>query len=112
MIEFPEEMKKCKYDVLFFLPGSKHETIHLKQQVYKKPGKKLDGSVLGDAYHIVLFKLEEDEMVDLDNFDAILIDPFTYIGQLIPQNWYGLVAKKTTTSKKFLKSTLDNLSSL
>jgi hypothetical protein len=112
MIEFPEEMKKCKYDVLFFLPGSKHETIHLEQQVYKKPGKKLDGSVLGDAYHIVLFKLEEDEMVDLDNFDAILIDPFTYIGQLIPQNWYGLVAKKTTTSKKFLKSTLDNLSSL
>jgi hypothetical protein len=112
MIEFPEEMKKCKYDVLFFLPGTEEETIHLEQQVYKKPGKKLDGSALGDSYHIVLFKIRESEMVDLDNFDAILIDPFTYISQLIPQNWYGFVAKKTTTSNKFLKSTLDNLSSL
>lgn len=112
MIDFPEEMKKCKFDVMFFLPGEKQETIHLEQQVYKKPGKKLDGSVLGDAYHIVLFKIRESEMVDLDNFDAILIDPFTYISQLIPQNWYGLVAKKTTTSKKFLKFTLDNLATL
>lgn len=112
MIEFPEEMKKSKFDVMFFLPGVKDETVHIEQQVYKKPGKKLDGSVLGDAYHIVLFRLDDDEMVDLDNFDAILIDPLTYISQLIPQNWYGLVAKKTTTSKKFLKKTLDDLSRL
>jgi hypothetical protein len=102
-------MKTCKYDVLFFLPGTKDQTIYLEQQTYKKPGKKLDGSTLGDAYHIVLFKVQESKLVDLDNFDAILIDPFTYISQLIPQNWYGFVAKKTTTSKKFLKSILDNL---
>lgn len=110
MIEFSEEMKKCKYDVMFFLPGTKKETVHIEQQVYNKPGKKLGGSELGDAYHIVLFKVADSEMVDLDSFDAILIDPFTYISQLITQNWYGLVAKKTTTSKKFLKSILDNLS--
>lgn len=111
MINFPKEMWKNKYDAIFFLPGEKDDSVHVEQQVYKKPGKKLDGSILGDTYHIILFKIDDGDggIEGLDDFEAILLDPLVYISQLIPQHWYGVVAKKTTTSKRFIKKTLDGL---
>jgi hypothetical protein len=111
MINFPKEMRENECDVIFFLPSEKEDNIHIEQQVYKKLGKKIGGSVLGDSYHIILFKIDDTDggIKDFDNFEGILIDPLTYIGNLITQNWYGLVAKKTTSSKKFIKSTIDKL---
>jgi hypothetical protein len=40
---------------------------------------------------------------DLDTFDAMLLSPTEYIGRLIPENWYGAVLRKTTTSGEITK---------
>jgi hypothetical protein len=92
-----------EYDVLFFFPTDKEDTLKIEAALYKEPGEKIGGSELGSEYTIMLFKFdEEDGAYDYDTFDAILADPRIYISNLIPQQWYGFVARKTTKSKKFV----------
>ena len=38
----------------------------------------------------------------LDLFEGILLDPYYYVSKLIPGGWFGVVAKKTTTSHEFI----------
>lgn len=98
-----------EFDVLFFLPRDE-DTLKIELCDYTNPGQQVGGNEMGKEYHITLFKFNEnDGAYDLDTFDAILADPKTYISSLIPQNWYGFVARKTTTSKKFVEETLDKI---
>jgi len=104
------ELAKQNYDTILFLPGEKDNEIRVEGSVYKDPGQKLDGSESGDCYHIILFKLEEEgNPIHLDKFEAILLAPLEYIARLIPDEWYGVVSKKTTTSQSFIESTFDKL---
>jgi hypothetical protein len=92
------------YDVLFFLPGPEDDMLRIESCLYKNPGEQIGGSELGPEYTVVLFKCDDDEgTYNHDNFDAILADPRIYISGLIPQDWYGVVARKTTTSESFVK---------
>jgi len=96
------------YDVLFFLPGEEENMFRIESCRYKDPGNQIGGSELGPEYTVVLFKCnDEDGTYDHDSFDAILADPRIYISGLIPQDWYGLVARKTTTSQSFVKDMID-----
>ena len=91
------------YDVLFFLPTNEEDVLKIESCLYKTPGEQIGGSELGPEYTVVLFKFNEDRgTYDHDRFDAILADPRIYISGLIPQDWYGMVARKTTTSKSFV----------
>jgi hypothetical protein len=45
----------------------------------------------------------------LDKFEAILTSPLDYISMLIPDDWFGIVCRKTTTSDKFAKEAFDNI---
>lgn len=107
MLEVFHDIKQDEFDCLTFFPDFEENGLRIEGQRYKNFGEKVGGSIMGDEWHIILFK--EDEMIftNLDNFDAILADPLEYISQLIPQGWYGLVAKKTTTSPEFIQRTLD-----
>ena len=113
MLEFLKVLKydpDGPYDAIFFLPGDTKEQLHLEGARYTNPGEKIGGGSIGDAYHVILFKEDnDDEMYDLDTFDAVFIDPYEYISGLIPANWYGIIAKKTTTSGSFVNKLLDNL---
>ena len=65
---------------------------------------------MGDEYHVILFKEQEDgELYDVDKFEAIFADPYEYISNLITQNWFGILAKHTTTSDAFVQKTFDKL---
>jgi hypothetical protein len=110
MIEFPQDLKNDPFDAFFFLPGEEKDTVHLEGAAYKNPGVKVGGSSMGNGYHIILFREDEEgELVDVEQFNAVLIDPITYITRMIDIEWYGILARMTTTSEAFIKSTFDKL---
>ena len=107
MLEMFQDIKQEEFDCLTFFPDYEQDALRIEGQRYKNFGEKVDGSIMGDWWHVILFKEGDDKFTNLDNFDAILSEPLEYISQLIPQGWYGMVAKKTTTSPEFIKRTLD-----
>ena len=112
MLDFLRPMKNEHFDFLTFLAGEQKNSIHIEGTEYKNPGQKVGGNDLGDAYHVVLFrdhKTDKNKYDDLDTFDAILCDPFEYISGLIPAGFYGIIARKTTTSQEIIKKLLDNV---
>lgn len=112
MLEMLKDLAKEEYDAYFFLPGPKEDSMYLEGSNYVTPGEKIDGSLhgLGDAYHILLFKEDEDGMVcKADLFDGILGAPLEYISIMIKMDWFGLVCRKTTTSHTFVQSTFDKI---
>jgi hypothetical protein len=113
MIEIPKALKDEPFDTFFFLPGEKEDQIHLESAVYKEPGDKVGGSVMGDGYHIIIFREAEDgELVDVEQFNAVLVDPMTYITRMLNIDWFGIVARMTTTSEKFIKDTFDKMTKM
>lgn len=110
MIEIPKALKDEPFDTFFFIPGAEDDTVHLESAVYKDPGEKVGGSVMGDGYHIILFReAENGELVDIEQFDAVLIDPLTYIKRMLNIEWFGIIAKMTTTSNTFIQNTFDKM---
>jgi hypothetical protein len=56
----------------------------------------------------VLFKENDEGFVEnFDDSEAILTDPLEYVSMLIPQGWYGVVCKKTTTSDVVIDDIVD-----
>jgi len=112
MLDYLKPISNQKYDTILFLPGDKQDTLHIEVSEYQNPGEKIGGSSCGEEYHIITFTTDsEGEICDREIFDAILIEPFEYISQLIPQNYYGIISKKTTTSTNILQKTFDILAS-
>ena len=65
---------------------------------------------MGDSYHVILFKAAEDgQLVNIDRFNAIFVDPVVYMSGLIESGWFGILTKMTTTSEKFINSTFAKL---
>lgn len=113
MLDFLEDIED--YDALFFLPDSEDdEGIQIKSSKYKTPGLPVSATENGSMWHILLFKCNEESgnVDNLDHFDAVLSDPREYISGLIPSGWFGLVAKKTTTSDIFMSDALDKYNSM
>ena len=101
------------YDALFFMPVQNNDDdIHIQSNRYKNPGNPVGGNSFGPEWHVILFKCGEESLEHLDTFDAIFADPREYISTLIPQGWYGVVARKTTTSKTFLDDAIAKFKSV
>lgn len=113
MLEYLEDVGD-EFDALFFLPMEDDDVIHIMTNKYKNPGEEITGNSIGKWWHILLFKCNDDNgaVEHLDTFDAIFADPREYISGLIPQGWYGIVAKKTTTSHNFLDDAIDKFKSM
>jgi hypothetical protein len=111
MLEYLKQIKDSNPDVIMFLPGEEDNSLIVMGQEYQNPGTKIDGSEFGDCYHIILFKQDEEtyDVKFLDKFEAILTSPLDYISMLIPDDWFGIVCRKTTTSDKFAKEAFDNI---
>ena len=110
MLEFLKVLKEDDHDAYFFLPGPKKDSIHLEGATYKDAGESVGGNDIGESYHVILFKEDDDgELVDIDMFDAIFADPLEYMSGLIPSGIFGIMARKTTTSNNFIQKTFDKL---
>jgi hypothetical protein len=109
MLESLKNFKNQNFDSYAFLP-SEEDQIHFQGSNYVDPGEKLDGSEMGDCYHVILFKEGEDgQVIHLDKFDAILTAPLEYISRLLPDGWLGVISRKTTTSEKYMQETFDTI---
>jgi len=105
MLEFLQPLKDRNHDFFTFLAGEEEGAINIMGSEYVNPGEKIGGSSLGDLYHIVLFrdsKENRDEYDDVDTFEAILACPLEYASGLINGGFYGIIAKKTTTSHNLM----------
>ena len=110
MLDYLKVLQDKEHDAYFFLPGPKEDTIHLEGATYKDAGENIGGSNMGNAYHVILFKEDTDgELVDIDMFDAIFMDPLEYMSGLLPSGIFGIMARKTTTSNNFIQKTFDKL---
>jgi len=114
MLEILKELKQKSnnFDVLTFLPGKKQNEVEISSAIYEDPGEKLGTGRMGDCYQILLFKKNDEKVLELDVFDAILTDWLEYASGLIPMNWFGVICKKTTKSDKMVQSMLDHLRKL
>lgn len=97
------------FDTIMFVPHEEDDSLtNINVATYKRKGEKVGGTDLGDFYDIILFRMnEEDDITDLEKFEAILVDPRVYVSRMVKEDWYGLVAKKTTTSEDFVNTTFD-----
>jgi hypothetical protein len=114
MLEYLKKLKndpEGPYDAIFFLPGNKEDEVHIEASVLKDKGEPLGGSPMGHTYEVVLFQDDSvnDEIYNIDRFEAIFSDPYEYISNLIPQNWFGMVVRKTTTSGPFVQKIFDKM---
>jgi hypothetical protein len=93
-----------EFDTIIFVPNDESEDdnqVKIEIARYKDEGEKLDGSPMGDMYEIILFRMDEEyNVIDLDKFEGILIEPREYVTRMIKDDWYGMVTKKTTTSNE------------
>jgi hypothetical protein len=111
MLDYLKPLKNEKFDFLIFLEGDQENSIQIQGTFYNDPGEPVDANSLGNSYHVLLFrehKENPDEYGDVDSFDAILVDPLEYISGLIPSGWFGILARKTTTSRPLIDRMLDN----
>jgi len=113
MLDFMKEFDS-DYDALFFMPHDEDENkVEIHARKFVSQGEALDGNEIGPSWHVVLFKLDEEGMAkDIDTFDAIFAEPREYVSELIPLNFYGVVARKTTTSKVFLEDFVAKISTV
>jgi len=110
MLEFLRSISKEPYDTITFISGDKKDSLEVMTNCYRDSGTKLGGSELGDTFDIILFREDVDgKLIEPDKFEAILMEPLEYISTLIKGDWYGIVARKTTTSQKFVNEIFDKL---
>ena len=106
--------KDLKYDGVYFLPhvdgeneGLKYQFFELNEEDIDAP---IDGSSLGNKYHLIFFKEGEDGLPVLDDqFEAVLVDPATYLHGLLGAGVYGCILKKTAKSQDWIDNYLDTV---
>jgi len=109
MLDYLQPLKERKLDFFTFLAGDEEGQIDIMSSEYATPGERVGGNSLGDMYHIVLFRDSEEnpeEYDNVDDFEAILACPLEYASGLIPGGFYGIIARKTTTSQKLVNKLL------
>ena len=115
MLKVFDEMKKVKCHAITFLPSEEPEEQAIIQGLhYKDEGKTIETqSDVGDLYDIIIFRGDvEDGYGDLEHFEAILSCPFTYSNRMYHGKYFGVVAKKTTTSGEVIDSLLEKIGDL
>ena len=109
MLEYLQPLKDVDIDFIMFFQGSKPDSIKIEGNQYLERGEPVGGNDLGHSYHIILCKDHptEDKYHDLDTFEAILGSPVEYMSNMIEGGFYGIIAKKTTTSEQLYHRMLD-----
>lgn len=89
------------FDGFYLLPGRDETEAAFKFFKFKDSselGNTIDGSDIGDMYHVAFFR-KTDSGVEFDeNFEAIFADPVVYANGLLGGNIFGTFLKKTENS--------------
>lgn len=99
MHETFRKMKSELCDAITFLPSTETEGETVIQGLtYKEKGETIGSSSIGDLFDIILFREGPDEYYDNEQFQAILVCPYTYSEKIMRDGHFGMIARKTTTS--------------
>jgi hypothetical protein len=110
MLQWLNPIKNETFDVVYFVAGDEDDSIDVQLRTFKDTEEYLDETKLGSCYQILLYKQDKNgTLINPERFEAILIDPLEYISQLIPQDFYGIIAKKTKNSHKFIDNIFDKI---
>jgi hypothetical protein len=110
MLDYLQPIKNADVDFIMFFQGSLPDSIKVDGSQYEDRGTPIGGNELGHVYHIMLCRdhpEDKNKFDKFDHFEAVLVCPLEYISGLITQGWYGIVAKKTTTSEKVYNRIVD-----
>ena len=105
--------KITDYDILFFLPhDDENDKVKVESALYKTRGEPVDLHCDGvyNSFDILLFRMDEEKMIDLERFQGVLMEPREYVSRMIKSDFYGMVARKTTTSAQIVQDTFDTWS--
>jgi hypothetical protein len=108
------------YDGFYFVPFREKEesgfnTYFFKYNDDSERGERIDsGSPLGDMWHVVFLKEDENGIFELDdNFEAILLEPHVYISHVMSLSnrtvYGGCVLRKTEKSDIWIKDYLTKI---
>lgn len=98
-----------EFDGFYFNPKGEDEVefSFFKFNTDDDRGEKVEGSELGDMYHIILWESDQTGIPQItDDYEAILIDPTFYAKSLTEGTLptYGIIVRKTTKSDKFIET--------
>jgi hypothetical protein len=92
--------------------------LDLNDKSYQRPPifycflKNLE-EVDSELYEIIIFQGDiDDGFSQLEQFEAVLSCPFTYSDRMYHGNYFGVVAKKTSTSSEVVESLLEKIGDL
>jgi len=115
MKEIFVKMKEAKCHAIAFLPSEDPKEQAIIQGLhYKDEGEivKTESDV-GELYEIIIFQGDiDDGFSQLEQFEAVLSCPFTYSDRMYHGNYFGVVAKKTSTSGEVVGSLLEKIGDL
>jgi len=101
------------FDGFYILPHKDDDGLRLSFFDFNddfEKGKRVDGTSLGDMYHVVFLTQGEDGSPELDDhFEAIFSDPEVYVKGLLGANVYGCMVRKTENSWKWIEEYLKKL---
>ena len=101
------------FDGFYILPHREDDGLRLSFFDFNddfEKGKRVDGTSLGDMYHVVFLKQGEDGNPEFDDhFEAIFADPEVYVKGLLGANVYGCMVRKTENSWKWVEEYLKRL---
>jgi hypothetical protein len=101
------------FDGFYILPHKEDDGLRLSFFDFNddfEKGKRVDGTSLGDMYHVVFLKQGEDGNPEFDDhFEAIFADPEVYVKGLLGANVYGCMVRKTENSYKWVEEYLKKL---
>ena len=93
------------YDGFYFIQSEDYGDMKIAFFKFKDAeyiGEPIEGTSIGDKYHIAFFKEDDEGMPKFDeSFEAIFADPKVYIKNFAGSNLHGCVLRKTNNSGKW-----------
>jgi len=99
LIDVLKKAKASNCDALVFIPNKTDENVSIAGLQYSESGEVVTGGC-GDLYNIILFRGDKDKYHSYEEFEAVLVCPFTYCNRIFKESYYGIIAKITSTSKE------------
>jgi len=97
VIETLKKAKESNCDALIFIPNKDNTEVTIAGLQYNEKGESIKGGC-GDLYSILLFQGEQGNYHSFEEFQAVLVCPFTYCNRMFKESYFGVIAKATTTS--------------
>jgi hypothetical protein len=104
------QIKENKCDAICIMPSpdSREQTI-IHGLTYVDNGDNIGSSTMGNSYDIVTFRESDEGFYDKEHYQAILVCPYTYSEKVMKDGFFGIIAKRTTTSEDVLNLYLNKI---